>query len=184
MNLDLIRQRMQKVLDVFRNDLSTIRTGRATPSLIENVVVSVYGATTKLRVMELATIAASDPQTLLITPYDSSIISEMQKGILSANIGLTPVIDGSSIRISIPMLSQERREELTRLMRQKLENGRIQVRQVRHEAMSEVKKQFVNKEISKDDLIRQEKEIQKTTDDTMAGIDAMRERKEEELLRI
>ena len=178
------KQRMQKVLEVLGKDLATIRTGRATPSLIEHVVVSVYGGTQKLRIMELATIATTDPQTLLITPFDSSIITEIQKGIMASNVGLTPVIDGRSIRISIPPLSLERRGELIKLMKQKLEGGRIQVRQIRHEAMGTVKKQFTDKEISNDERTRLEKEIQKATDDIMAGIDAMRERKEEELTQI
>ena len=175
---------MKSVLGVLSTDLATIRTGRATPSLIENVVVSVYGGTQRLKIMELATIGTLDPHTLVITPFDPSIIEEIQKGILVAKLGLTPVADGKKIRISIPLLSQERRFELTRLMKQKVESGKIQVRQVRHEAMSAVKKMFVNKQISQDDLTRYEKEIQKATDDIMAAIDGMRERKEEELLQI
>lgn len=178
------RSKMQKVLEVMQADLATIRTGRATPSLVEHLVVNVYGGTQRLRIMELATIATSDPQTLLITPFDSSIITEIQKGIMAANVGLTPVIDAQSIRISIPHLSEERRIELIKLMKQKLEVGKIQVRQVRHEAMSAVKKQFTDKEISKDDLTRLEKEIQKATDDIMAAIEIMRERKEEDLMQI
>jgi len=184
MNLDEVRQKMRSVLEVLKNDLITIRTGRATPSLVEHLVVNVYGGTQRLRIMELATIVTTDTQTLLITPFDASIITEIQKGIMALNVGFTPVVDGQAIRISIPPLSQERRIELIKLMKQKLENGRIQVRQVRHEAMNVVKKQFIDKEISKDELTRLEKEIQKATDDIMAGIEAMRERKEEELMQI
>ena len=184
MNLDEVKQKMQKVLEVLRADLATVRTGRATPALVENVVISAYGGSSKLKIMELATIAASDSHTLVLTPFDKSVLDEIQKGILVANIGLTPSSDGNVIRIVIPPLSEERRQELIRLMKLKLENGKIQVRQVRHEAMSAVKKQFTDKEISKDDLTRLEKEIQKATDDIMAAIDAMRERKEEELLQI
>lgn len=187
MDQDLVsatRQKMQMVLGVLNTDIATIRTGRATPSLVENVVVNVYGGTQRLKIMELATIGALDPKTLVITPFDSSIIEEIQKGIMLANIGLTPVIDSQVIRISIPPLSLERREELIRLMKQKLEGGRIQVRQIRHEAMSTVKNLFVSKQIPQDDLTRYEKEIQKTTDDIMGAIEAMRERKEEELLQI
>ena len=177
-------QKMQKVLDVLSKDLDTVRTGRATPSLIEHVVVSVYGGTQRLRIVELATIGTLDPQTLVITPFDSSIIEEIQKGIMSANVGLTPVVDGKTIRISIPPLSEERREELIKLMKQKIEGGRIQVRNFRHEGMGTVKKQFTDKEISRDDLTLLEKEIQKATDGIMATIDAMRRRKEQELLQI
>src|SRR6266498_627345 len=124
-----IKQKLQKVLDVLKDDLATIRTGRATPSLVENLVVSAYGGSAKLKVMELATIATSDTKTLVLTPFDPSIIGEIQKGIEAANVGFTPVIDGNIIRISIPPLSQERRKELIKAMHQKLENGKIMVRQ-------------------------------------------------------
>mgnify|MGYP001558198897 CR=1 FL=1 len=187
MNLDLVseaKQKMQRVLEVLLTDLSTVRTGRATPALIENVVVSVYGGTTKLKIKELATISVSDPKTLVITPFDHSILPELQKGILEANVGLTPMSDGNVIRISIPPLSEERRKELIHLMKQKLEGGRIMIRQIRHEGMAVIKKQFTDKEISKDDLMRLEKEVQKATDDIMSSIDAMGERKEAELLQI
>ncbi len=184
MNLDEVQQRMQKVLEVLMADLATVRTGRATPALVENVVIRAYGGSSKLKIMELATIAASDPHTLVLTPFDKSVLDEIQKGILQANIGFTPSTDGNVIRIAIPPLSEERRQELIRVMKQKLENGRIMIRQIRHEAMTSVKKQFTDKEISQDEEKRLEKEIQKATDDTMAAIEAMRERKEEELLQI
>ena len=175
------RSKMQKILEVLRNDLATVRTGRAAPSLVENIVINAYGGTQKLRVMELATIGSSDPQTLVITPFDQSIIGEIQKGIAQANVGLNPAIDGQLIRISIPQLSQERRQELIHLMKQKLENGKIMVRQVRHEAMSGIKKQ---KEISEDEISRLEKEIQKLTDELIEEIEGMGKKKEEELLQI
>ena len=184
MDLEQTKQNMQRVLEVIHTDLSTIRTGRAAPSLIENIVVSVYGNTTKLRVMEVATISTTDSQTLVITPFDGSIIGEIQKGLEVANIGVNPVIDGTLIRISIPPLSQERREQLIHLMKQKLENGKIMVRQVRHDAMNEIKKKFANKEISEDDVMRLEKETQNATDKTVAEIEAMGAKKEEELMQI
>ena len=136
------KKRIDKVLDVLKGDLSTLRTGRATPSLVENVVINAYGGTARLKVMELATIGASDTKTLMITPFDPSIIHEIQKGIEAANAGLTPVVDGNIIRINIPPLSQERREELIKAMKQKLENGRIMIRQARHEAMDQIKKRI------------------------------------------
>lgn len=184
MDLTAVSQSMQKVLDVIKTDLSTVRTGRAAPSLVENITINAYGGTSKMRVLELATIGSLDPQTLVVTPFDASIIGEIQKGIQEANVGLNPVIDGQLIRISIPPLSQERREELVRLVSQKLEGGRIQVRQVRHEAMEEIKKKASIKEISEDDVLRFEKEVQKATDDTIAEIDSLGKRKEEELMQI
>src|SRR5581483_740861 len=141
--MDLVsdtKQKMQKAMEVLHGDLATIRTGRATPSLVDTLVVSVYGGSTRMKIVELATIGISDPQTLLITPFDPSIIGEIQKGIMEANVGLTPSIDGQNIRISIPPLSEERRQQLIHLIRQKLENGKIMVRQARHDAMNEIKK--------------------------------------------
>lgn len=181
MNLDEVNQRMQKVLEVLKIDLSTVRTGRATPSLVENVVINAYGGSAKMRVMELATISTSDSQTILITPFDQSIIGEINKGIMEANIGLTPVIDGQNIRISIPLLSEERRQQLVQLVNQKLEGAKIQVRQVRHEAMTDVKK---DEDMPEDDAQRLEKEIQKLTDDTISQIDALGKKKEEELMQV
>lgn len=184
MNLDTFKQKMGKALEVLRGDLATIRTGRATPSLIDNIVINAYGGTQKLKVMELATIATTDPQTLVITPFDQSIIGEIQKGIQEANVGLNPAVDGNILRISIPSLSQERRAEFVKLMHQKLEGGRIMIRQTRHEVMTEIKKQYNDKIISEDDLTRLEKEIQRATDEVMSEIENLGKRKEEELLHI
>ena len=178
------RLKMNKILDVLRTDLSTVRTGRAAPSLVENIVINAYGGTQRLRVMELATIGSSDPQTLVVAPFDNSIIGEIQKGIAQANVGLNPVIDGQLIRIPIPRLSEERRQELIHLMKQKLENGRIMVRQVRHEAMSDIKKGQNDKSISEDEADRSEKEVQKLTDELIGEIEGMGKKKEEELLQI
>ncbi len=174
------KQKMQKALEVLRNDLATIRTGKATPSLVENVMINAYGGTAKMRVMELATISASDSHTITLTPFDQSIIGEIQKGIMEANVGLTPTINGEHIRISIPPLSQERREELIHLMKQKLENGHIMVRQIRHDAMNDIKKE----EGSEDESKRLEKEVQKLTDEMTGEIDFLGKKKEEELLQI
>lgn len=182
--LNTTRQKMGKALELLRNDLSTVRTGRAAPSLVENITINSYGGTQKLRVMELATIAAIDNQTLVLTPFDETIIGEIQKGIIAANVGLTPMIDGALIRISIPPLSQERREELIKMMQQKLENCRIMIRQNRQEAMSVAKKLFADKAISEDDLTRSEKEIQRLTDEQISEIDGMGKKKEAELMQL
>lgn len=175
-----LRQQIQKVIDLLNADLSTIRTGRATPSLVENVAVNVYGGSTRLKILELATVGVSDPQTIVITPYDQSIIGEIQKGIMEANIGMNPVVDSHVIRISLPPLSSERRQELIKLMSHKLENGKIMVRQVRQKAMADLK----NEEMPEDDEKRIEKEIQKIVDETMLQIDGMGEKKESELMQI
>lgn len=184
MDLNVTRSQMARIVDVLRTDLSTVRTGRATPSIVENIVINAYGGTQRLRVMELATIGTTDPQTIIITPFDASIIEEIQKGIMEAQVGLNPVVDGQLIRISIPLLSGERRQELVMLVSQKLEGGRIQVRQVRHEAMDAIKKQFNNKDIGEDDVLRLEKEVQNLTDETIKTIDELGKKKEEELMQI
>lgn len=183
-NVAQATENMKRVLEVIKTDLSSVRAGKATPSLVENIVINAYGGTQKLKVVELAQIHSQDNQTLVITPYDASIIGEINKGILEGNTGLTPVIDGPLIRISIPPLSEERRKDLVSLVNQKLEGGRIQVRQVRHDAMNDLKKEFNNKTLSEDDLMRLEKEIQRLTDETILEIDNLGKRKEEELLQI
>ena len=175
------KKRVEKILEVLRGDLGTIRTGRATPSLVENIIINAYAGTAKLKVMELATIGASDAKTLVITPFDPSIIHEIQKGIEAANAGLTPIVDGNILRINIPPLSQERREELIKAMKHKLENGKVMVRQAPHEGMTEIKKEFEGRE---DDVKRLEKEVQKIVDDTIETIDDYGRQKEAELMQI
>ncbi len=175
------KKKIDKVLDILKGDMDTIRTGRAAPSLVENIVIAAYGGTAKLKVMELATIGALDVSTLVVTPFDPSIIGEIQKGIEAANAGFTPNIDGNLIRISIPPLSQERREELIKAMRQKLENGKIMVRQVRHEAMIDIKKDYEGRE---DDIKRLEKDVQRLIDDTVETIENWGKQKETELMQI
>ena len=179
-----MRQKMQKALLVLQEDLSTVRTGRAMPSLVENVVVSVYAGAQRLKIKELATISASDPQTLVLQPFDPSIADEIQKGIMEANIGLTPSSDGNVIRISIPPLSEERRRDLIKLMKQKLENGKIAIRQIRQDARNIVRKKHNDKEISEEQMYRTDQEIQKITDEIILGVDEMGRKKESELLQI
>lgn len=174
------REHMRKALDILSSDLATIRTGKAAPALVENIQVTVYGGSTKLRIMELATVNASDPQTLVLTPFDASIIEEIRKGIMESGAGLNPASDGQVIRISIPPLSEERRKELIQMMHQKLENGHIMIRQIRHEAMNDLKKG----DLPEDENSRLEKEIQKATDDFTQEIDSLGKKKEDELMQI
>lgn len=175
-----IKMRMDKAVEVMRDDFGTIRTGKANPSLVENVVIQAYGGSTPLKVLELATIHAQDPQTIVITPFDQTVIGEIESGITNANLGFNPVVDGQIIRISIPPLTQERREEFVKVIHQKAENGRIMVRQIRHEGMEEVEKK--KDDVSEDEIEREKKEIQKLTDEYMKKIDDLREEKEKELM--
>jgi ribosome recycling factor len=182
--LNQTRERMKKAIEVTRTDLGSIRSGRATPALVENIVVAVYGGTQHLKVMELATITTTDAKTIVISPYDPSIIAEIERGIAAANTGLSPVVDGEIVRITIPSLSEERRQEYIKLAKAKLESGRIMVRQVRHDAMKELAAAEASKDISEDDRKHGEKKVQELTDEMIAEVDAIGEKKEAELLQI
>jgi len=179
-----LRLRMQKVLEMIVSDIGSLRTGRATPSLIENVTVIVYGGTQKLRVQELATITTPDTQTIIIDPWDKSIVGEIKQGILTANIGMNPSIDGELIRVILPPLTTEDRDKYIKLLSTKLENGRIMIRQVRGDAMHEIKKNFEAKELSEDEKFDAEKKVQALTDEFVGKIDEAGNRKKQELLQI
>src|SRR3989344_7708586 len=123
----VVKEKMQKVIDVVRVDFGSVRTGKASPSLVENIVIKAYGGTQPLRVMELATIHTQDTQTLVLTPFDKSIIGEIERGIADAKVGLNPIVDGEFIRINLPPLSEERRLEFVKLINQKAEAGKVMV---------------------------------------------------------
>lgn len=175
---------MQGVLDLVVNDIGGIRTGRAQPSLVEGLELSLYGGTQKLKLLEVASISVPDPQSLVIDPWDKSITGEISKGILAANIGMTPSIDGELIRISLPPMTTEDREKYVKLLSTKLENGRVMVRQIREGAMHEIKKKFEAKEISEDNKFSQEKRLQELTDEYIEKINSAGEKKKQELLQI
>lgn len=184
MKEDSVRKKMQEVIDLVASDVASIRTGRATPGLVEDLEVSVYGGQQKLKVQELATITATDAQTIVIDPYDKSIIGEIRKGIMSANVGLNPSIDGELIRISLPPLTTEDREKYVKLLSTKIENGRIMIRQIRGDAMRDIKDAFENGELSEDEKFNQEKRLQEITDKHTEKIEEIGKSKEEELLRM
>ncbi|OGM14498.1 ribosome recycling factor [Candidatus Woesebacteria bacterium RIFCSPLOWO2_01_FULL_39_23] len=179
-----IQTKMQQVVNLVTTDIASIRTGRASPALIENINVSVYGGQQKLKIQELATISVPDAQTINIDPWDKSIIGEIRQGILAANVGMNPSMDGNIIRISLPPLTTEDREKYTKLLSAKLESGRIMVRQVRADAMHDIKKSFEEKEISEDEKFGQEKAVQGITDDFIEKIDTLGDKKKEELLQL
>jgi len=178
------RDRMRKCIEVTNTDLSSIRSGRATPALVEKITVAAYGGTQRLKVLEMATITTMDAKTLVIAPYDPSIIGDIEKGIQEANTGLTPVIDGDIIRISIPSLTEERRREYLKLAKVKLEAGRVMVRQVRQDGMKQLKKEETDKTISEDERVVGEKKVQELTDEMIGELDAMGSRKEAELMQV
>ncbi len=184
MDFSDVREKMEKSLEIVCGEIAGIRTGRANPALVESLVCSVYGGTQRLKLNELAMISAPDPKTIVIQPFDASIIGEIRQGIEKANLGLVPVIDGEIIRIQVPSLSMERRQEFVKLLHGQLENGRVMVRQVRHEKMVEIKRAFEEKALSEDEKFRLEEELQKITDEFVGKINEMGEKKEAELLQV
>jgi ribosome recycling factor len=176
------RQKMQRALDVLREDFTTVRTGKASPSLVENIIINAYGGTQPLKVLELATIHIENNSTIVISPFDKSQIAEIEKGISGAKVGLNPIVDREVLRINLPPLTEERRGELVRLIKQKAEAGKVMIRQVRHEGMEDAKKQAEGQNVSEDEILRIEKEIQKLTDEFTQKIDMLANDKEKELM--
>src|SRR4030043_2191116 len=173
------KEKMLHALRVLAEDLATIRTGRATPAIVENIVVSAYDGTQKLKIKEMATITTDGPRMLIIAPFDPSVIRDLEKGINSANLGYTGSVDGNIIRIKLPPLTEERSGEYVKLTGVKIEGGRVMIRQIRHEVMVLLKRQFEAKEIGEDEKKRFEKELQILTDEMMAEIESIREKKEQ-----
>ena len=182
--LSQTREKMEKAVEILAEDLATIRSGRATPALVENIKISCYGGTQALKLLELATITTQDAQTLLISPFDPTILEEIEKGIREADLGLVPSVEGNLIRVKIPPLSEERREEFLKLAKRKLEGGRIMVRQIRKEAKIKIRKAFEEGEINEDEKKSLEKKVQEVTDEINAKIEMMGKKKEEELMSI
>lgn len=178
------KEKMQKSVEVTKEDLSSVRSGRATPSLVENIQISVYGGTARMKLMELATISTSDTKTIVIAPYDQSIIPEIEKGLMEANTGMTPIVDGEIIRISIPALTEERRKEFIKLAKTKIEAGKIIIRQIRQDMMHEIKKLVESKDIDEDQQKMGEKHIQDITDSMVKELDDIGLRKETELMQV
>lgn len=173
-----VKQKMQHSLEALREDLTSVRTGRATSALVENIVVKAYGGAQSLKVMELSSITVPDPQSIVIEPWDKSIIGDIRKGIEAANVGLNPSIDGERIRLVIPPMTTEDREKYVKLLKQKLENARIMVRQIRGDAKKEIDD---SEDLSEDQKFAQEKRLQEITDDFIKQIEEMGKKKEEEL---
>jgi len=176
-----IQEKMQRVLDTLQTDLSSIRTSQATPALVENILVEAYGGAGKLRVKELAAVTIEGHDTILIRPWDQKVATKIVQAIEEANIGLTPVINDGFIRMVIPPLSLERRQEYIRLMRRKLEAARVMIRRVRAEERVSIREQKEKGELSDDESFSREEMLQKLTDEFIEKIDSLGKNKETEL---
>lgn len=170
---------MQKTEEVLRRDLGSIRAGRANAGLLSHIMVDYYGAPTPLTQMSAITIP--EPRVLMINPYDKSSLKDIENALLVSDLGINPANDGSSIRLVIPQLTTDRRHELAKEIGKYAENAKVAVRNVRREAMDDLKKQQKAGDITEDDLRRFEKDVQKVTDDAVKSIDAIAAEKEKEI---
>ena len=180
---ELIREteeRMRKTMGVLEADLRTIRTGRASPSLVERVMVEYYGTPTPLN--QLAVISAPEPQLLTVRPYDPGSLGDIERAILKSELGLTPSNDGRIIRLPIPRLTEERRQGLAKQVRQRVEDGKVALRNIRREALDDLREFEKEKLISEDDLYRGKDDLEDLTGRYATQTDEMSARKQQEIL--
>ena len=174
--------RMGKSIEAIRHELATVRTGRASPHLLDRVNVDYYGTNTPLK--QLASVAATEARMLTITPYDKSAIKQMEKAILESDLGLTPSNDGNVIRLQIPELNEERRRDLVKVVHNVAEEGRVAVRNIRRDVMHDLRELKKEGEIGEDDERRAEADLQKHTDGAITEIEDLLKGKEEEILEV
>lgn len=175
-------QRMQKCIQSFQADLKKLRTGRAHPSLIEGLKVDFYGSDTPLN--QVANIGVEDGRTLVVTPWDKNMVAAIEKAIYKSDLGLNPNTAGTVMRIPLPPLTEERRRDILKVVRSQAEDARVAVRNVRRDAMSEIKEAVKEKLISQDDERRGGEEIQKITDKAIADIEQVLAAKEKEVMQV
>ena len=175
-----VEGRMDKTIEVLEADLRTIRTGRASPALVERVMVEYYGTPTPLN--QLAVISAPEPQLLTIRPYDPGSLSDIERAILKSELGLTPANDGRIIRLPIPRLTEERRQELAKLVRQRVEEGKVALRNIRRESLDELREFEKEKLVSEDDFYRGKDDVQDLTNRFTEKMDEISARKQREVV--
>ena len=177
-----LEERSKKTLSILKEDLNTVRAGRANPSLLDKVSVEYYGTPTPLK--NLANISVPDPRTLMITPFDPKSIPEIEKAINIVNIGINPSNDGKCVRLVIPQVTEERRKELTKTVKKMGEDSKVAIRNLRREANDELKKLEKAHDITEDDLKKALDDIQKSTDKTTKEIDGIVATKEKEIMEV
>jgi len=183
MAVEEIRQKMSKVIDFLVEDLQSLQVGRANPSVIEKIMVEAYES--KMPLVELATIMPAESNQLIVTPFDQTVLKSIERALsMERDLGLMVKTEENDIRVQFPPLTEERRQEFTKLLSQKIEATRVMIRQIRHERMSELKRAFENKEIDEDQKFNQEKELQDLTDEFNKKIEDIGQQKEKELLSI
>ena len=176
------KERMQKSLDHLASEFATVRAGRANAGVLDHIQVEYYGSPTPIQ--QVASISSPDPRSLVIQPWDSSILKGIEKAILTSNLGINPTNDGKCIRLLFPQLTEERRKELAKQVKKYGEDCKVAIRNIRRDAMDTYKKQQKASEITEDDLKGLEKDMQKMTDDFIKKVDEMTAKKEKELYAI
>ncbi len=172
-------EKMKKSIDVLQGHFAGIRSGRANPAMLDHIKVDYYGTMTPLK--QLANIAVPDPKMLSIAPWDASAVKAIEKAILESDIGIMPIVDGKSVRLSIPTLTRERREELVKIMKKVAEEGRVSMRAIRRDANERIKVLEKDKKVSEDEGFKFQTDIQKLTDQYIQKVDQSQEAKEKEL---
>lgn len=175
-----LKSRLEQAVEVVKKDLSSVRTGRAKPSIVEEVKVEAYGTYMSLR--ELATISAPDPTLITISPWDKSLVGAVAAGVNKAGLNLNAIVDGDVIKIAIPALTQERREELVKVVHQKIEGGKVMIRQIRTEIKEAIEAQEGESGVSEDSIKNWLDTMQKQVDSTIVKIEEIGKEKEKELL--
>lgn len=173
---------MKRCVEALQKQLSSIRTGKASPALLEGIMVEAYG--TKMPLNQVATLAAPEPRLLTLQPFDASQIGNIEKAIQASNLGITPTNDGSMIRLPIPPLNEERRRDFVKLAKEKGEEAKVAVRGARRDANDKLKKAESKGDITEDELRRGQGEVQKFTDNAIAEVDKVLERKEKEIMEV
>lgn len=174
--------KMHKAVEVAREEFAGVRTGRAAPGLVQRLQVDYYG--TKTPMQQLASFAVPEPRLLVIHPYDRNAIASIEKAIMASDLGLTPSNDGAVIRLAFPQLTEERRKELIKVVRDRAEHGRVAARNVRRHAKDEIDKAIKDGTVSEDEGRKAEKDLQRITDKAIAEIDDLLKRKEQELTEV
>ena len=175
-------KKMGKAIDALKRELATIRTGRATPAIVDHIKVDYYGVPTPLN--QIATISVPEARLLLIQPWDRQALSSMEKAILKSDLGLNPSNDGNMIRLRIPQLTEERRKDLIKVVRKRVEEGRVALRNVRRSALEEIRELERKKDISQDEQKRAQERLQELTDSFIEEVEKVGRGKEEELLEV
>ena len=180
--LNEARERMEGAVDALKTDLASIRTGRATPALVQGIKVEYYGTPTPLN--QLATISVPEPNMLLIRPFDPSTLQAIERAILKSELGLTPSNDGRVIRLVIPRLTEERRQELARLVGRRVEEARVAIRNVRRDALEDLRSFEKEKLVSEDEMYRGKDRLQELTDEYIERVGEIGEHKEQEIMEV